>query len=236
MFAGPNGSGKTTIKLSLPPEWIGVYVNPDDLEASANQNGILSLGSYQIEATDSEVRHFLTSSSFLQEAGLADSCAAVTYHENVIRFGGARITSYHASVVSDFLRRKLLAAGISFSFETVMSSRDKVILLDEAKSLGFKTYLYYVSTENPKINVARVKLRVSQGGHDVPKDKIIDRYHRSLSILREAVGHIDSAYFFDTSEEEKRDYLVAEVTRGTELVMHADTIPHWFKNAVYDKF
>lgn len=31
MFAGPNGSGKTTVKSGLhrPPEWFGVYINPD---------------------------------------------------------------------------------------------------------------------------------------------------------------------------------------------------------------
>ena len=34
MFAGPNGSGKTTIKngISRPPDWFGIYVNPDELE------------------------------------------------------------------------------------------------------------------------------------------------------------------------------------------------------------
>ena len=33
MFAGPNGSGKSTIKDILPPEWLGVYVNADEMPA-----------------------------------------------------------------------------------------------------------------------------------------------------------------------------------------------------------
>lgn len=41
MFAGPNGSGKTTVKLSLnkPESWFGIYINPDDLEASIRRTG-----------------------------------------------------------------------------------------------------------------------------------------------------------------------------------------------------
>ena len=41
MFAGPNGSGKSTVKdnLKLPPKLIGVYVNPDELEATVRRDG-----------------------------------------------------------------------------------------------------------------------------------------------------------------------------------------------------
>jgi predicted ABC-type ATPase len=33
MFSGPNGSGKSTLKTVLPPELLGVYLNPDEIEA-----------------------------------------------------------------------------------------------------------------------------------------------------------------------------------------------------------
>lgn len=39
MFAGPNGSGKTTIKHILAPELIYTYVNADDLEREAKEGG-----------------------------------------------------------------------------------------------------------------------------------------------------------------------------------------------------
>jgi predicted ABC-type ATPase len=41
MFAGPNGSGKTTVKMHLkkPQPWFGVYINPDDLEATVRRTG-----------------------------------------------------------------------------------------------------------------------------------------------------------------------------------------------------
>jgi predicted ABC-type ATPase len=44
MFAGPNGSGKTTVKMSLnkSPEWFGLYINPDDVEKTIRDTGSLS--------------------------------------------------------------------------------------------------------------------------------------------------------------------------------------------------
>jgi len=38
MFAGPNGSGKSTIKSVIRRELLGVYVNPDEIEAAKFTN------------------------------------------------------------------------------------------------------------------------------------------------------------------------------------------------------
>jgi predicted ABC-type ATPase len=41
VFAGPNGSGKSTIRELLREEWIGVYVNADEIEkVLARKRGI----------------------------------------------------------------------------------------------------------------------------------------------------------------------------------------------------
>ncbi|TLT00789.1 hypothetical protein [Aliarcobacter cibarius] len=47
---------------------------------------------------------------------------------------------------ADFIRKKLLEYKKSFTFETVMSSYDKIELLKVSKSLGYRNYLYYIST------------------------------------------------------------------------------------------
>jgi predicted ABC-type ATPase len=152
----------------------------------------------------------------------------------VIDFAGLVMNSYYASVLAGFLRRKLLAGSVSFTFETVMSEPGKVDLLREARGLGFRTYLYYVSTEDPEINIARVRLRVARGGHDVPKDKIVSRYHRSLDLVRDAIRHTDRAYFFDTSGE--ASLLVAESASGERPEMCLEWMPRWFKTFVWDRF
>jgi len=228
MFAGPNGSGKTTIKqgLSKPGSWFGLYFNPDDLEAAIARTGLFSLAQLGLAATTAEVRGHFASSPLLQRAGLAESAATISCRDDEVDFSGIRFTAYHASVLSDFLRRRALAAARSFSFETVMSSEDKVALLGEARQAGFRTYLYYVATEAPEINVQRVRNRVAEGGHDVPEDKIVSRYHRSLALLPGAIRFSHRAYLFDTSEESSLYF--AEVTDGSRIEFKSSEVPNWF--------
>lgn len=234
MFAGPNGSGKSSAKAVLRPELLGVYVNADEIEAAARRDGTLDLAGYGVAVTTDELRAALTGSGFLKSAGLADACAAVSVAGGVLDFGGLAVNSYHASVLSDFLRRKLLEAGTAFCFETVMSHPDKVELLRAARAIGYRTYLYFVATESPAINVARVAARVKLGGHDVPPDKIVERYHRSLGLVREAIRHTDRAFLFDNSGNELQ--YVAEVTAGRLIEWKLDEVPVWFQVHVLDKF
>ena len=122
---------------------------------------------------------------------------------------------------------------VSFTFETVMSASVKVDFFCKAREQGFRTYLYYVATEDPDINISRVAHRVSMGKHNVPKDKIIERYHRSLDLLADAVTCADRAYVFDNSDAER--VWIAEVTDGSDLELKTDLIPYWFKTALLDK-
>lgn len=46
MFAEPNGSGKSTLKSYLPAPLLGIYLNPDDIEAEIRRQGFLDLGTY----------------------------------------------------------------------------------------------------------------------------------------------------------------------------------------------
>ena len=74
-----------------------------------------------------------------------------------------------------------------------------------------------------------------QGGHAVPEDKIVKRYHLSLGLLMQAIRNTDRAYIFDNSGEGQERTWLAEVTEGRELEMTADRMPAWFKHAVWEK-
>lgn len=232
MFAGPNGSGKSTIKGLLRPELLGVYINPDDIEKAILESGILDFEAYGVQVEEREVLEFFQRSSLLHKAGLLNEAASLRFVERKLVFAKSGVNSYLASVAADFLRRKLIDLGVSFTFETVMSSPDKIEILKLARSRGFRTYLYYVATEDPLINVSRVHHRVLQGGHGVPEDKIVSRYGRSLGLLLDAIRATDRAYIFDNSV---RNFWVAEVTDGTELEMKTDRMPRWFKKWVWDQ-
>ena len=89
----------------------------------------------------------------------------------------------------------------SFTFETVLSSSRNVELLKKAKNFGYQVEIVYVLTADPQINVLRVAQRVKNGGHDVPKDKIISRYYKSLNNLSKIIQIADVMWVVDNSTE-----------------------------------
>jgi predicted ABC-type ATPase len=237
MFAGPNGSGKSVLKSYLPAELLGAYLNPDEIEAGIRQTGFLDVGALGIETTAAEVLPYFTGSDFLKAEELAEAAGRFRFDGGRLDFAGVTVNAYFASVAVDFLRRKMLGQNATFTFETVMSHPSKVALLEEAQRAGYRTYLYYVATDDPDINVSRVRNRVGLGGHPVPEDKIVSRYHRSLDLLMEAIKHTNRAYIFDNSTDsaDRKLAWVAEITEGQALELKTDRIPPWFKGAVMDK-
>lgn len=234
MFAGPNGSGKSTIKKVIPENLLGVYINPDDIEKEINLKGIFDFSSYELTIEhSSEMATFFKNHPLKQKANLNDNSFDFEIClPSQIRFKN-KVSSYHSSILCDFLRNKLLEAQKTFTFETVMSSKDKVEFLSKAQKLGFKTYLYYVATESPSINLLRINHRVTTGGHDVPQAKVMDRYFKSLDLLLDAIKNSNRAFLFDNSGETKT--WIAEITNGNEIEFQTDEIPIWVKKYVVDK-
>ena len=225
MFAGPNGSGKSTIKEVLSSELLGVYINPDDIEKEIKEFDFLDFNHYHIQATQKELISFFESSALLEKNNMQDELQWLKFNDNKLIFTEVMVNSYYASVCADFMRRKLCELQLSFTFETVMSSYDKVEFLEQAKQSGYRVYLYYVATKDPLINISRVKNRVLKGGHSVPTEKIKSRYYRSLEYLSDAVKYSDRAYIFDNSNH-ARTWL-CEITDGKEVEIKQDSIPEW---------
>ena len=237
MFAGPNGSGKSLLKSYLPNELLGVYLNPDEIELEIRRQGFLDFVAYGVTTTADEALSFFNGSSFLISSGFADAAKRLAFANDRLDFAKVEVNSYFASVACDFLRQKLLEQRISFTFETVMSHPNKVALLEQAQRAGYRTYLYFIATDDPEINISRVRNRVKLGGHSVPEDRITPRYHRSLDLLMDAIRHSNRAYVFDNSgdNQDKAQTWLAEITDGRVLELKSDRIPAWFKRAVLDK-
>jgi predicted ABC-type ATPase len=191
------------------------------------------LKEYGVSDTGQALLYFFEQSTLLEKAGLVTESRQVRLNDDVLDFSRVAVNSYYASVISDFLRHKLLDSGKTFTFETVMSSPDKVALLHTAQQKGFRTYLYFVATDDPLINISRVQSRVRLGGHPVPEDKIVSRYARSLDLLLDAIRYSDRAYIFDNSSHEST--WLAEVTNGEDLELRTEQIPARFKSAIWDK-
>ena len=233
MFAGPNGSGKSTIKDVINKELLGIYINPDEIEKEIKEYDFIEFSNYGVETNKDEVLEFFNNSTLLKSVDLLDDVTYLKYSDDKLIFSDIDVNSYFASVCADFIRKKLLEARKSFTFETVMSSYDKVELLKLSKKLGYRNYLYYIATSDPIINISRVKNRVTFKGHNVSEDKIISRYYRSLDYLQDAVKLSDRAYIFDNSSYEKT--WICEITDGSAVDMKVDIAPKWVYHYLLDK-
>jgi predicted ABC-type ATPase len=101
------------------------------------------------------------------------------------------------------------------------------------QSLGYAAYLYFVCIDSPEVNVSRVNNRVEKGGHEVPEDKIVGRYYRTLENVHLALPYCHRAYFFDNSGKEQ--LLIAEVYKGN-MEIKRDKLPNWFIKFVLPHF
>lgn len=136
----------------------------------------------------------------------------------------------HAMKAAKQDRLTAVAVGDSFAFETVCSNPEKIAFISDARIKGYKIIVLYISTGDPKINIERVKRRVSEGGHDVPDDKIIERYHRSMSLLPNLLKMADEALVYDNSDDDKRPHLFLKIKRDSYFIYQP--VPAWGKKII----
>lgn len=132
-----------------------------------------------------------------------------------------------AAQEAEQLRELLLNAHKDFTFETVLSTDRNIELLWKAKEHGYEIHAVFVLTSNPSINVKRVRSRVKAGGHDVPEDKIISRYERSLRNLSKLIRIADHIRIIDNSDKEP--HLICEVLDQRMIIWETE---RWSRNAI----
>lgn len=89
-----------------------------------------------------------------------------------------------------------------FVFETTLSAKTYVGLVNKAKKLGYKTHLIFLYLKSFKLAQKRVKERVKNGGHNIPEEIIQRRYQRGLKNLWELyIPIIDHWVVYDNSSD-----------------------------------
>ncbi len=95
----------------------------------------------------------------------------------------------------------LLKEGTTFAFETTLSTRSYVKLVEQAQKRGYFVTLIFFSLASPEQAVKRVEKRVSQGGHNIPIDVIYRRYAGGLRNLFQLYTQlVDYWAFYDNSD------------------------------------
>src|ERR1039457_4063251 len=137
---------------------------------------------------------------------------------------------YAAARLADSLRRELVQQRESFVFETVFSDPvgEKVAFLKTAAQAGYTTVLCYIGISGPEGSGQRVAMRVSQGGHDVPTEKLIARFPRILINLHAAVRELPQVRVFDNGDLRVPFRLVAVFENGRPVQMHKP-VPKWLR-------
>ena len=139
----------------------------------------------------------------------------------------SQCTDLEAAQEAEQIRQMLLKARMEFTFETVLSTDRNLELLRQAKEQGYEIHAVFVLTNNPCINVERVKACVIAGGHDVPEEKIISRYEKSLRNLSQLVRIAEHTWIIDNSDSEP--HLICEVLNNHLTIWET---AQWDKKAV----
>ena len=103
------------------------------------------------------------------------------------------------ATVAAGIREDLITQGVSFCFETVFSHESKIDFIAQAKANGYKIILVYIHLIDSSLNEARVKQRISEGGHSVPTEKIHTRIPRTMKHIKTALSIVDDARILDNS-------------------------------------
>lgn len=125
------------------------------------------------------------------------------------------------------IRYECLEQKRDFVFETVFSASEKLEFLQKAHEAGFFIRLFFVCTESPKINAARIAQRYLNGGHEVPISKIVSRYFKSLENMKRAIPFVDRAYIYDNSVENALPQLLYRTVNGEVFKQYTTDVPEW---------
>lgn len=143
--------------------------------------------------------------------------------------GGAEIDeelSIRAAQMAAQRREEMIAAGTSFVAETVFSHPSKVDLVHRAIEQGYVVHLYVVVVP-VELTVARVRARVSNGGHDVPEDRVRARHRRLWAHMADATRVADETTIYDNTSAAVPFRTLAQLRRGNLVPGWAEPWPGW---------
>lgn len=142
-----------------------------------------------------------------------------------------QIGAYEAARIAGSIREELVRQRESFVFETVFSDPvgDKLGWLKEAAESGYTVVLCMIGTSGPEVSEERVAMRVSQGGHDVPREKLFARYPRILANLKAAMKELPHVWVFD-NDDLARPYRLVAVCEAGRIVRLETPVPTWLEH------
>jgi predicted ABC-type ATPase len=135
------------------------------------------------------------------------------------------------------LLERAIAERGNFAFETTLGGATMTKLLASSIDAGIDVHMWYVALASPELHLARVRARVSRGGHDIPEREVRRRYDASRHNLLELLRGLASLRVHDNSADADPatgiapvPALVLHMERG-QVLQHCElaTAPDWAK-------
>lgn len=133
------------------------------------------------------------------------------------------------------LLERAIAERLDFSFETTLGGRTIAARLGDAVVAGIEVRVWFVGLSSPELHLARVRARVARGGHDIPEDRVRERYDQSRLNLIALMPRLTELKVFDNSAEADphtgsppQPVLVFHMARGRTIeIIDLPKTPAW---------
>ena len=145
-----------------------------------------------------------------------------------------RAKSIEAARLAERYRNDLLRARVTFGFETVGTAPEKLEFITRAKGSGYRIVLIFVTTNDPNINIERVRGRVAMGGHDVDPEDIVRRYRNVMSKLCDYIDIADEATVMDNSGTHPFPVFLKD-GNDMSILRNPDTVP-WVEQSLAKRY
>jgi predicted ABC-type ATPase len=99
------------------------------------------------------------------------------------------------------LLERAIHEKLDFVFETTLGGKTITSLLDSALSERIEVRVWYVGLSSAELHIERVRSRVEQGGHDIPEQRIRERYTQSRLNLIQLLPKLTELRVYDNSQE-----------------------------------
>lgn len=112
------------------------------------------------------------------------------------------VSAYEAAELATSIRTALVNQRESFIFETVLSDPvgEKVEQLASYSAFGYTVVLIFIRIDSAEESSKRVAMRASQGGHDVPDEKLLARFDRTQANLERAIQRLPHVIIFSNQD------------------------------------
>ncbi|HEY4641138.1 MAG TPA: AAA family ATPase [Thermoanaerobaculia bacterium] len=191
--------------------------------AGVNGAGKSSVGGYRIRRRGDEYFN-------------PDEAAATLVNEQGIPLGEANALAW---TQGKELLETAIRERLDFAFETTLGGNTIPALLRQAADEGIEVLIWFVGLESVEKHMQRVRARVEAGGHDIPEDKIRERWNGSRRNIINLLPYLTELRVFDNSAERDPDSgenpppkLLLHWNRGRILappVSELEATPEWAK-------